>query len=66
MSTLPIRVCSACAGDYEDPDRTAWTEDEMINEDSGMAESETSEELREGRPEPQTGAKRHEDKFPGR
>jgi hypothetical protein len=25
---LPIRACSACAGDYEDPDRTAWTPDE--------------------------------------
>jgi hypothetical protein len=28
-----IRACSACAGDYEDPDRTAWTLDE--NEDEG-------------------------------
>jgi hypothetical protein len=24
----PLRACSACAGDYEDPDRTAWTPDE--------------------------------------
>jgi hypothetical protein len=23
-----MRACSACAGDYEDPDRTAWTVDE--------------------------------------
>jgi hypothetical protein len=23
-----LRACSACAGDYEDPDRTAWTPDE--------------------------------------
>lgn len=23
-----VRACSACAGDYEDPDRTAWTPDE--------------------------------------
>ena len=22
----PIRACSACAGDYEDPERTAWTD----------------------------------------
>jgi hypothetical protein len=22
-----VRACSACAGDYEDPDRTVWTED---------------------------------------
>ena len=21
-----LRVCSACAGDYEDPDRTTWIE----------------------------------------
>ena len=23
----PVRVCSACSGDYEDPDRSAWDED---------------------------------------
>lgn len=23
-SPQPLRACSACAGDYEDPDRTAW------------------------------------------
>ncbi len=22
-----MRACSACGGDYEDPDRTAWTAD---------------------------------------
>jgi hypothetical protein len=27
-SQAPLRACSACAGDYEDPDRTAWTPDE--------------------------------------
>jgi hypothetical protein len=26
-SLKPLRACSACAGDYEDPDRTAWTEE---------------------------------------
>jgi hypothetical protein len=26
-SLQPLRVCSACAGDYEDPDRTAGTAD---------------------------------------
>jgi hypothetical protein len=26
---MVFRSCSACAGDYEDPDRTAWTPDEM-------------------------------------
>jgi hypothetical protein len=27
-SPPPLHACSACAGDYEDPDRTAWTQDE--------------------------------------
>ena len=27
-SQSPLRACSACAGDYEDPDRTAWRPDE--------------------------------------
>ena len=27
-----LRACSACAGDYEDPDRTAWTPDEAGGE----------------------------------
>jgi len=22
----PVRACSGCAGDYEDPDRSAWEE----------------------------------------
>jgi hypothetical protein len=25
---IEMRACSACAGDYEDPDRTAWMQDE--------------------------------------
>lgn len=28
QSQSPLRACSACAGDYEDPDRTAWMPDE--------------------------------------
>ena len=31
--TPAVKACSACAGDYEDPDRTAWTEDD--HQDSG-------------------------------
>lgn len=23
----PLRLCSGCGGDYEDPDRTAWSRD---------------------------------------
>lgn len=26
-----IRVCSACDGDYEDPERTAWSDDEDVD-----------------------------------
>jgi hypothetical protein len=29
---LVVRACSACAGDYEDPERTAWTPDETVGE----------------------------------
>ncbi len=28
-----LRACSACAGDYEDPDRTAWTPEDAGGED---------------------------------
>jgi hypothetical protein len=34
-------ACSACAGDYEDPDRTAWVEMEAECEDE---EAEPEEE----------------------
>ena len=27
-----LRACSACAGDYEDPDQTAWAADEEEND----------------------------------
>jgi len=36
-SPQPLRACSACAGDYEDPDRTAWTTDpEEDDGDEGL------------------------------
>jgi hypothetical protein len=28
FATEALTACSACAGDYEDPDRTAWCETE--------------------------------------
>lgn len=37
-----IRACSACAGDYEDPDRTAWAPEE-----SGEEEEEKVPEIRD-------------------
>jgi len=39
-----MRACSACAGDYEDPDRTAWPADE---ENSDAEESEGEDEFPE-------------------
>jgi hypothetical protein len=36
-ATPEMRACSACAGDYEDPDRTAWTPDDP---DDGEREEE--------------------------
>ena len=36
-SPQPLRACSACAGDYEDPDRTAWMPDpEEDDGDEGL------------------------------
>jgi hypothetical protein len=34
-----MRACSACAGDYEDPDRTAWPTDKEKS-DAGQPEDE--------------------------
>lgn len=28
-----MSACSACTGDYEDPDRTAWANDERENDE---------------------------------
>jgi len=36
-SSYSLRACSNCAGDYEDPDRTAWTDDEEIEPGEGEA-----------------------------
>jgi hypothetical protein len=34
---LALRACSACAGDYEDPDRTAWAPDDAeVDADDGQ------------------------------
>jgi hypothetical protein len=34
-----MRACSACAGNYEDPDRTAWPTNEEKS-DAGQTEDE--------------------------
>ena len=38
----PQRVCSGCAGDYEDPDRSAWEED--FEEEEAELEREVGDE----------------------
>ena len=47
--TLPVLACSACAGDYEDPDRTAWAPDAEEDEESPPQQAE--EERAEGKEE---------------
>lgn len=41
---IPVGACSACAGDYEDPDRTAWEPEE--HEEEGDTESQEGQEER--------------------
>jgi hypothetical protein len=36
----PLCACSACAGDYEDPERTAWADDEETTERENEREDE--------------------------
>jgi hypothetical protein len=40
-----MRACSACAGDYEDPDRTAWTPDDAEDGEREEAPAADGEEF---------------------
>ena len=40
-----MRACSGCAGDYEDPDRTAWTPEDAEEEEGDGAASVDTEEF---------------------
>ena len=40
-----MRACSACAGDYEDPDSTAWAADDAEEEERDGAESVDTKEF---------------------
>jgi len=40
-----MRACSACAGDYEDPDRTAWASDDAEDPEFDGALGATAEEF---------------------
>lgn len=41
-SAYAMRACSACAGDYEDPDRTAGTDDEDLEPEENEAKDDSS------------------------
>jgi hypothetical protein len=70
MSTQAMRACSACAGDYEDPDRTAPADDEAIEEaiDDVSIEGDRGEagESQSERWKPRMGAEAREEESPGR
>ena len=38
-----LAACSACAGDYEDPERTAWVVDDGEADDAGAKQPEGGE-----------------------
>jgi hypothetical protein len=40
-----MRACSACAGDYEDPERTAWTPDDAEDGEHDGAPGVNAEEF---------------------
>jgi hypothetical protein len=42
---IEMRACSACAGDYEDPDRTAWTPDDAEDEERDGTPRATTEKF---------------------
>ncbi len=43
--TNEMRACSACAGDYEDPDRTSWAPDDGEDEERADARRASKEEF---------------------
>jgi hypothetical protein len=48
VSDPAMRACSACAGDYEDPDRTAWSGDKGVDETFDEAVDDPSIEVDPG------------------
>jgi hypothetical protein len=40
-----VRACSACAGDYEDPERTAWSPDDSDSEERAEGRQPPNEEF---------------------
>jgi hypothetical protein len=44
---VALVACSACTGDYQDPDRTAWRDENFVEEDSVEEASDANEKLEE-------------------
>jgi hypothetical protein len=42
-----VRACSACAGDYEDPERTVWSPDDPVGEEREDEREEKQQGLKE-------------------
>jgi hypothetical protein len=42
---IVLRACSACAGDYEDPDRSAWAADDAEGEERDGVSGGATEEF---------------------
>jgi hypothetical protein len=40
-----LRACSACTGDYEDPDQTAWVEEIAEDEDDANEQGPAGDEF---------------------
>jgi len=45
IGAIEMRACSACAGNYEDPDRTAWTPDDGEDDERASARRGSTEEF---------------------
>ncbi len=45
LGASEMRACSACAGDYEDPERTAWAPDDAEDPEFDGAPCATAEEF---------------------
>jgi hypothetical protein len=46
FGAVGVRACSACAGDYEDPERTAWPVDEYADEEFSVDEFPSEDDAR--------------------
>jgi|SRR5580693_3315538 hypothetical protein len=63
VSQRSLSACSACPGDYEDPDRTAWT---LEPEDDDGDETFPLESQRGGTSNTPDDVDRNDDEFPAR